>query len=76
MCPHTVPNNNYITEDLFRKFGASQALDPWRPQVCMTLTWKHSAFKPPGTNNCLDVLKKEWQIKIALEKGFKLHAQP
>ena len=47
MCPY---NNNYITKDKFRTFGASQALGasdpaPWRPQVYMTLTSTHSVTK-------------------------------
>ena len=40
-------NNNYVTKDKFRTFGASQALAasdpaPWRPQVYMKLTLTHS----------------------------------
>ena len=39
-------NNNYVTKDQFRTFGASQALGasdpaPWRPQVYMKLTLTH-----------------------------------
>ena len=60
MCPY---NDTYITKDQFRTFEASQAFGasesaPWRPQVYMTLTWTHSALKPPGAKNSLDILKK------------------
>ena len=50
---------NHITKDLFRKCWASQALhgasEPasWRPQVYKTLTWTHSALKPPATGQKL-----------------------
>ena len=45
-------------------FGASQALgvsepDPWLApgtDIYMTLTWTHSALKPLGAKNCLDML--------------------
>ena len=51
---------------------------PWRHQVYMTLALTHSALKPPGAKNCLDIiLKKERKIKmmavffcIAYKKGF------
>ena len=50
----------------------------------MTLTWTHSALKPPARGQeLLGHIKREWQIKMmavffftAHEKGFKFHAQP
>ena len=42
----------------------------------MKLILTHSAFKPPGAKNWLDILKKEQQIMITHETGFKFHAQP
>ena len=43
----------------------------------MTLTSTHSAFKPPGRGQELvGHIKKDQQIMIAHEKGFKFHAQP
>ena len=43
------------------------------PQVYMTLTWTHSAFKPPRAKNHLDILKKEWQIKMMACFSVFLH---
>ena len=59
-CPH---NNNYISNDKFRTFGASKALGP---QIKL----------PGGPNNCLDMLKKSGKSKLLMKKSFKFHAQP
>ena len=47
----------------FQAFGP---LNPWRPQVHMTLTWTHSVLKPPGprTQELLGHIKKGWQVKM------------
>ena len=46
----------------------------------MTLTWTPSAFisafKPPGANNCLDVLKKSNKSKSLMKRVFSFMRNP
>ena len=53
-----LPKINLEYLELLRPWGRASDPAPWRPQVNMTLTLKHSAFKPPGAKNWLDILKK------------------
>ena len=58
-----LPNINLERLELFRPWGIASEPVPfsWRRQAYMTLTLltsKHSAHKPPGAKNCLNILKK------------------
>ena len=49
---------------------------PWMPQVNMTLTWTHSALKPPGAKNCLDILKRVANHDRSWKRVFNFMRNP